>query len=130
MAFDVAAVTALRGYLVGQTDSQLQDVLSLYRVASSLALDHRRAAPDVHRSFPGAAIPAEGHEGPVLAAVRQLRKVIAGPRAFLPGALGQFEVVTVSGRTADGIVDQRPARPAPRLLPPEPVRSWLAAGRR
>ena len=31
VAFDVAAVTALRGYLVGQTDSQLQNVLSLYR---------------------------------------------------------------------------------------------------
>ncbi len=33
-AFDVAAVTALRGYLVGQADVQLQHVLSLYRVAS------------------------------------------------------------------------------------------------
>ena len=29
--FDFAAVTALRGYLVGQTDSRLQTVLSLYR---------------------------------------------------------------------------------------------------
>ena len=32
VAFDVAAVTALRGYLIGQTDQQLQEVLSLYRV--------------------------------------------------------------------------------------------------
>jgi two-component system, OmpR family, sensor kinase len=30
-AFDVAAVAALRGYLIGRTDSQLQDVLGLYR---------------------------------------------------------------------------------------------------
>jgi two-component system, OmpR family, sensor kinase len=30
-AFDVAAVAALRGYLIGRTDSQLQDVLALYK---------------------------------------------------------------------------------------------------
>ena len=31
VAFDVAAVTALRRYLLGQTDSRLQTVLRLYR---------------------------------------------------------------------------------------------------
>ena len=31
VAFDVAAVTALRRYLLSQTDSRLQTVLSLYR---------------------------------------------------------------------------------------------------
>ena len=31
VGFDIAAVTALRGYLVGQTDSQLREVLSVYR---------------------------------------------------------------------------------------------------
>jgi hypothetical protein len=31
VGFDVAAVTALRGYLVGRTDSQLQEVLSVYQ---------------------------------------------------------------------------------------------------
>ena len=35
-AFDVAAVTALRTYLIGQTDSQLQNLIGLYRLASSL----------------------------------------------------------------------------------------------
>jgi two-component system, OmpR family, sensor kinase len=30
-AFDVAAVAALRGYLIGRTDSQLRDVLALYK---------------------------------------------------------------------------------------------------
>ena len=34
VAFDVAAVTALRGYLLGQTDSRLQNVLRLYRPVS------------------------------------------------------------------------------------------------
>jgi len=38
VAFDIAAVTALRRYLLGRTDSQLQTVLSMYRpVNKSLA---------------------------------------------------------------------------------------------
>jgi len=35
-AFDVAAVTALRTYLIGQTDSQLQNLIGLYRLANSI----------------------------------------------------------------------------------------------
>ena len=35
MAFDVAAVSALRGYLLHQTDVQLSEVLGLYRVLPS-----------------------------------------------------------------------------------------------
>jgi hypothetical protein len=34
-AFDVAAVTALRSYLIGQTDSGLRQVLGLYRLVSN-----------------------------------------------------------------------------------------------
>ena len=34
VAFDVAAVTALRGYLMNQTDSQLRAVLAEYRVTT------------------------------------------------------------------------------------------------
>ena len=33
VGFDIAAVTALRGYLVGRTDSQLREVLSVYQHA-------------------------------------------------------------------------------------------------
>ena len=33
-AFDVAAVTALRTYLIGQSDSQLSEVLGLYRLVN------------------------------------------------------------------------------------------------
>jgi len=33
-AFDVAGVTALRSYLIGQTDSQLRQVIGLYRMAN------------------------------------------------------------------------------------------------
>ena len=84
VAFDVAAVTALRGYLLGQTDQQLQEVLSLYRV-----LPIRTAA-----GGQGGAAPP-GNVRPI---PKQARKVISGPTARLPGPLGQFQVVTVSGR--------------------------------
>ena len=35
-AFDVAGVTALRSYLIGQTDSQLRQVVGLYRMVSQV----------------------------------------------------------------------------------------------
>ena len=45
VAFDVAAVTALRGYLVGQTDSRLQTVLSMYRPVNQLVPVKARSQP-------------------------------------------------------------------------------------
>jgi two-component system OmpR family sensor kinase len=70
VAFDVAAVTALRGYLVGHTDTRLQTVLSLYR--------------PLH---------------PQLAPSGQVRRdwQIAGPRVRLPPTLGEFYVAVVPG---------------------------------
>src|SRR5262245_56045913 len=35
VVFDFAAVTALRGYLLGHTDEQLQDVVGLYKAADA-----------------------------------------------------------------------------------------------
>jgi two-component system, OmpR family, sensor kinase len=49
-AFDVAAVTALRSYLIGQTDSQLQNLIGLYRVANTIALNSQ-----LHGDRPGIA---------------------------------------------------------------------------
>ena len=78
VAFDIAAVTALHGYLIGQTDQQLQEVLGLYRVSPV-------AAPALHQP-------------PHISVVRPRQtRMISGPVARLPGPLGQFEVVTVSG---------------------------------
>jgi two-component system, OmpR family, sensor kinase len=82
VAFDVAAVTALRGYLIGQTDQQLQEVLSLYRV-----LPVTGPVGTIHRPLHVSWIRS-----------RPTQKVITGPTARLPAPLGQFEVVTVSGR--------------------------------
>ena len=78
VAFDVAAVTALRGYLLSRTDQQLREVLSLYRVL-----------PVQDRLQPRATHPPHFQVRP--------RKQITGPRAVLPGALGQFDVLTVNG---------------------------------
>lgn len=80
VAFDVAAVSALRGYLLSQTDQQLRQVLSLYRVLP--------VHNEVRRLPPNASLPREVRGKP--------RKEIIGPRAILPGALGQFDVVTVN----------------------------------
>jgi two-component system, OmpR family, sensor kinase len=82
VAFDVAAVTALRGYLLGQTDQRLREVLSLYRVLPAT----ERVPPGIH-SRP--LVPPREVSG-------KPRKEIIGPRAILPGVLGQFEVVTVN----------------------------------
>jgi two-component system, OmpR family, sensor kinase len=79
VAFDVAAVTALRGYLLSQTDQRLQNVLSLYRV-----LRIPQPFGQVHRRSPST--------------LSKPTKVIIGPSLRLPGALGQFEVVTLSHR--------------------------------
>jgi two-component system, OmpR family, sensor kinase len=43
-AFDVAGVTALRSYLVGQTDSQLRQVVRLYRMVSLVKLPSARGS--------------------------------------------------------------------------------------
>jgi two-component system OmpR family sensor kinase len=82
VAFDVAAVTALRGYLLSQTDQQLREVLSLYRV---LPVHQAGQSKQLRKSF----VPRQEVKGKPL-------QQITGPRAILPGALGQFDVVTVN----------------------------------
>ncbi|HEX3922273.1 MAG TPA: HAMP domain-containing sensor histidine kinase [Streptosporangiaceae bacterium] len=95
VAFDVAAVTALRGYLVNQTDNQLRAVLAEYRVTSfpnwqrSL---HTQKPGEVKATNPSVTPPPGRFAGVTP------RKIIDGPVAFLPGALGRFFVATVSGQ--------------------------------
>ena len=109
VAFDVAAVTALRGYLISRTDQQLRQVLSLYRVLP-IGNQARPALP-AHR-FP----PREVRSRP--------RKQITGPRATLPGALGQFDVVTVNhSRPLLSIMG------GPQLLPQSPLPSLTKLAR-
>jgi len=107
VAFDIAAVTALRGYLIGQSDQQLGAVLSLYRVLPV-----------------SATVPAGlGQSRPPRVswrAIPKARKVISGPRAFLPGELGQFEVVTLSGSRPTMTIRAGPDL-VPRLPPGLPA---------
>ena len=68
VAFDVAAVTALRGYLLGQTDSRLQTVLSLYRpVNRPLQVTMPSQPPPLASARtgaqPGGARPGQGRTG-------------------------------------------------------------------
>jgi two-component system, OmpR family, sensor kinase len=59
VAFDIAAVTALRGYLVGRTDSQLREVLSVYQhvklapvpASSQLARELRLRQQQLNRAY-------------------------------------------------------------------------------
>jgi two-component system OmpR family sensor kinase len=109
VAFDVAAVTALRGYLLGQTDSRLQTVLRLYRPVS-------QALPGKLRSQPPLAAGGTGahRAGPV-----QVRAnwVIAGPRARLsPPLLAEYYVGLMSVHGLRGFVVGNP-----RLVPQLPV---------
>jgi hypothetical protein len=84
VAFDIAAVTALRGYLLNQADARLQAVLSLYRV---------NFRPVSAGANPNSFI-RKRVERPAGGPVRQ--RVIAGPFVLAPGILGQFCVATVS----------------------------------
>jgi two-component system OmpR family sensor kinase len=98
-AFDVAAVTALRRYLVGQTDSRLQTVLRLYRPVSQ-------------------PLPVKLRDQPPVAPAEVRRDwVIAGPRLKLsPPVLAQYYVGFVSVRGRRGFVVGNP-RLVPQLPP-------------
>jgi two-component system OmpR family sensor kinase len=107
VAFDVAAVTALRRYLVSQTDGQLHTVLSLYRPldqAVVLSPDHSVARSAVVK-------PALGNVA------------IIGPRLRLPTALGQYSVEFVSGHGLKAFVQG-----GPNLRPPLPTHVVAGSG--
>ena len=115
VAFDVAAVTALRGYLLGQTDSRLQNVLRLYRPvdrpASVPAIGASRR-PVFHRPGVQVAVP-----GPASAT----DWVIAGPRLRLsPPLLAQYYVGFVSVHGRRGFIVGNPGL-VPQLPPGWPV---------
>jgi two-component system OmpR family sensor kinase len=104
VAFDIAAIAALRGYLLSKTDSQLQAVLSLYRTLN-LPLD----LPLSTQQHAALTRPPPGRRHPV-------RVEIVGPRVQLPRILGEYYVASVSGRGPRVLVgggpDLRPRLPA------------------
>jgi two-component system OmpR family sensor kinase len=112
VAFDFAAVGALRRYLVGHTDAQLQSVLGLYRPMT------KRLTPGSHRKPPPGTHPPAGYP--------LVQQVIAGPRFKVPAPiLAQFGVGFVSGRRPREFVSGNPAL-VPRI-PPAQLQRVLAA---
>jgi two-component system OmpR family sensor kinase len=103
-AFDYAAIAGLRGYLVGQADGQLREVVSLYRPA-------QLSAP-----------PGPGSPGPTVQRPRVVaQEVLIGPRLLLHSAVfDQFYAACVACRGAKVLVGGDPGlRPK---LPPNLVR--------
>jgi two-component system, OmpR family, sensor kinase len=114
VAFDVAASTALRGYLLGQTDSRLQTVLSLYRPVNQAM--RSRPGQVKMRSLPPPLVSASTRTHLALPAGVKANWVIDGPRLRLsPPVLAQYYVGFVSIHGRRGFVVGNP-----RLVPDLP----------
>jgi len=132
VAFDFAAVGALRRYLLGHTDAQLQSVLGLYRPmtitlpsgANWSVANHAVIAGGKRMVFPGVhpvgRTPRPSPGGP------RVQQVIAGPRFRVPAPiLAQFAVGFVSGRRPVEFVSGNPAL-VPRIKPAQLQRDLAA----
>ncbi len=123
-AFDVAAVSALRRYLLAQTDSQLHAVLSLYRPGPIGVVT--RAKPASSRIRPPS--------GNISSPKRQI-VAISGPRLLLkPPPLDQYNVAFVPGHgpptlLVQGDKDLVPSLPLSVLRFPGPSHAWTVVGR-
>jgi two-component system OmpR family sensor kinase len=125
VAFDIAAVTALRGYLIGRTDSQLREVLSVYQrvnlahsPAGQLApsgrrtpVNHGRPSPHFVRSArsPGPPFPQGiALQVPLLqqfgvALVRGARVKAVNPHVSIPGRTIHNASLSVPPGTVSGL---------------------------
>jgi two-component system OmpR family sensor kinase len=94
VAFDIAAVTALRGYLLNQTDAKLQSVLALYRPFSA---GIRVVTPQQRPRQARLPVHCRG-AATAPASPRAIAGCgFAGPRFVLPPALAGFLVGTAAG---------------------------------
>ena len=96
-AFDIAGVTALRTYLTGQTDSQLQNLIGLYRLANSITQNPRLQSAGLSRP-PRATPPANWISTPPNAKFpAQEREQLRAP------FLQPFSVELVTGKYVKGV---------------------------
>jgi two-component system, OmpR family, sensor kinase len=100
-SFDITGITALRTYLIGQTDSQLREVLGLYRLVNAMSKVEPGAVP-VHANFSVGADrermqPAPVHSPPVFFNVPLRAPSLQAP-FLLP-----YSVMLVSGRTVQAL---------------------------
>ena len=122
VAFDFAAVGALRRYLVGHTDAQLQSVLGLYRPMTITMPGHTNWAlvGGAYRKPPPGVHPPTGYP--------RVQQVLTGPRFEVPAPiLAQFGVGFVSGQGPRELIGGNPAL-VPRI-PSAQLRRVLAASR-
>jgi two-component system OmpR family sensor kinase len=130
VAFDFAAVGALRRYLLGHTDAQLQTVLGLYRPmtitrgpsATNWYIGGQQVSSNFHSKLPpGVQMPAQR---PLSKA--RVQQVLAGPRFKVPAPiLAEFGVGFVGGRGPRELVGGNPGL-VPRT-PPEQLLHLLAS---
>jgi two-component system, OmpR family, sensor kinase len=119
VAFDVAAVTALRGYLLGRTDQQLRGVLGLYRV-QTLACQHLSlfsCAPGAVTTVPARPVPKSTPPQQRRLTQKPVpRKVVVGPVLSLGPVFGQYYVGTAFANGPRVLV-----RGGPDLVPQLPA---------
>ena len=130
VVFDFAAVTALRGYLLGHTDEQLQDVVGLYKAVDTRPVVTPAASRVVALAgtVTGAGRTLTIDWQPVASGHAQLNAiqgpdpswVIDGPRVRLDSSvLDQFYVAYRSGATQVRLVHGNPD-----LIPSVTFASW------
>jgi two-component system OmpR family sensor kinase len=131
VAFDFAAVGALRRYLVGHTDTQLATVLGLYRPmtitqgpgVTNWYTKGGQASRDFQRQVPSGVRPQARRVPPGGPRVQQ---VIDGPRLKVPAPiLAQFGVGFIGGQRPRAFIHGNPGL-IPRV-PPGQLRRMLAA---
>jgi hypothetical protein len=137
VAFDFAAVGALRRYLLGHTDAQLQTVLGLYRPMTitlpsraNWAYHGQPPGGSFYRKPPAGVRPPPGVQ--LAPAPRQaagearVQQVIAGPRLNVPAPiLAQFGVGFVSGKRPREFVSGNPGL-VPHIAPGQLLRLLAA----
>ncbi len=96
-AFDVAGVTALRSYLLGQTDSQLRQVVRLYRMVSQIT----PAGSPAGGPFRRGRLQRPASAGTNIAS-RPPNAKVPGPRVIQAPFFQPYSAITVSGRAVKG----------------------------
>ena len=136
VAFDFAAVGALRRYLLGHADEQLQTVLNLYRPMTITLPPRARlssggqghpVAANVHQILPpGLHQPAPSWVTSPPGGGRRVQQVITGPRFKVPAPiLAQFGVGFITRKAPRIFIEGNPGL-VPRM-PPGQLLTYLAA---
>ena len=135
VAFDFAAVGALRRYLLGHADEQLQTVLNLYRPMTITLPPRARLSSggqghsvraNIHQKLPPGLHPAPSWVASPPGGGLRVQQVISGPRFRVPAPiLAQFGVGLVSGKSPREFVSGNPGL-VPRI-PPGQLLRLLAA---